>query len=405
MREDEELGRDMDSSFGNGGGEVRFAVIDTETTGFSRYDRIVEFACVTVLDGEIVEEFETLIQPNRDPGPVHIHGITPSILETAPEFESLAGDIATRLHGAMLVAHNISFDLRMLRQEIERVPTMTLDPGQGICSYLMTKKKLSLAAQEAGISQPDHTALGDARVVARMLINRLDHWANPDLRRATCDTTDRPANFTVRRPGAPARRGALSMLALRTAWPRTTRESEVLYLDTLDRCLDDGVLTSKEQAWLTSTAYALRLDDTHREDLHRRYYELLVRRILADGIITREERDLHDKVAAALMIDRPEPVLDDAYEPPEDSLELLPGMKVCFTGVVIIDGNRIHRKELEHLARQKGLQPVKSVTRKCRLLVAGDPLSRSGKAGKARAAGIPVMDGALFHTLIVGGTS
>ncbi len=395
----------MDSSFGNGGGEVRFAVIDTETTGFSRYDRIVEFACVTVLDGEIVEEYETLIQPNRDPGPVHIHGITPSILEAAPEFESLAGDIATRLHGAMLVAHNISFDLRMLRQEIERVPTMTLDPGQGICSYLMTKKKLSLAAQDAGISQPDHTALGDARVVARMLINRLDHWVNPDLRRATCDTTGRPANFTVRRPGAPARRGALSMLALRTAWPRTTRESEVLYLDTLDRCLDDGILTSKEQAWLTSTAYALRIDKTRRENLHRGYYELLVRRILADGVVTQEERELHDKVAAALMINDPELPLDGPDQPPEDSIELLPGMKVCFTGVVIIDGQRVQRKELERLARQGGLQPVKSVTRKCQLLVAGDPLSRSGKAGRARAAGIPVMDAARFHALVVGGAS
>ncbi len=392
----------MDNQFGNAGDEIRFAVIDTETTGFSRHDRILEFACVTVLDGEIVEEYETLIQPNRDPGPVHIHGITPSILEAAPEFESLAGDIATRLHGALLVAHNISFDLRMLRQEIERVPNMTLDPGDGICSYRLTKKKLSLAAQEAGIAQPDHTALGDARVVAQMLINRLDQWVDPDLRQATCDTTDRPANFTIRRPDAPPRRGALSMLALRTAWPRTTRESEVLYLDTLDRCLDDGVLDSKEKTWLTSTAHALRLDATRREDLHRRYYDLLVDRILADGIITTEERELHDKVAAALMVDGYGLFDSEPDEPPEDSFELYPGMAVCFTGVAVIEGTRLHRRDMEHLARQAGLHPVKSVTKKCHLLVAADPRSRSGKAAKARAADIPIMDAARFYTLARG---
>lgn len=101
--------------------DPRLAVVDVETTGFSRYDRIVEFACVTVVDGAVVEEYETLIQPERDPGPVHIHGITPEMLQAAPPFETVAGDISSRLDGAVLVAHNISFDVRMLRQEAARL--------------------------------------------------------------------------------------------------------------------------------------------------------------------------------------------------------------------------------------------------------------------------------------------
>ena len=48
--------------------EPRLAVVNVETTVFSRYDRIVEFACVTVVDGAVAEEYETLIQPGRDPG-------------------------------------------------------------------------------------------------------------------------------------------------------------------------------------------------------------------------------------------------------------------------------------------------------------------------------------------------
>lgn len=376
----------------------RFAVIDTETTGFSRYDRIVEFACVTVMDGAIVEEYETLIQPQRDPGPTHIHGITPSMLDAAPEFSSVAGDIAARLDGALLVAHNISFDLRMLRQEVGRLARMTFDPGEGICTYRLTKLKLSLAAEKAGIPLESHTALGDARAAAQLLLAPSTRWEDSDVATATCHTDGSSSGFTVRRPGAPPRRGALSMLALRTAWPRTTTEAEVLYLDTLDRCLDDGVLSRDEQAWLTSTAHALQLSKRHLQDLHERYYTRLVEQILADGVVTRLEKDLHDKVASALMIDHHDlpPVRPDRSAKP---LELVAGQTVCFTGIAVVDGEKIPRQELEHLARRAGLRPVKSVTRRCNLVVAGDPRSRSGKARKARDLGIPVIDAARFKAL------
>lgn len=380
-------------------GTTRFAVIDTETTGFSRYDRIVEFACVTVVDGEIVEEYETLLQPDRDPGPVHIHGITPSMLETAPDFESVAGDIASRLNGASIVAHNISFDLRMLRQEIGRVPAMTFDAGAGVCTYRLTKQKLSVAALEAGIAEPDHTALNDARVAAQLLLRLAAQGQDLNPSPASCHSERASTAFTVRRPGAPPRRGALSMLALRTAWPRTATEAEVLYLDTLDRCLDDGELTPEEQAWLDSTASALRLSGEQRADLHRRYYARLVRRILADGIVTKLERYLHDKVAAALMInDRDLPA--ETPDPSVDRIRLSPGMAVCFTGVMIVDGERIPRSALERSAAEAGLRPVKSVTKRCALVVAGDTASRSGKAAKARERGIPVINASRFLALV-----
>ena len=381
----------------------KIAVVDTETTGLYRTDRIVEFACVTIIDGEIVEEYETLIQPNRDPGPVHIHGITPSMLEAAPEFESVAGDIAKRLDGALLVAHNISFDLRMLRQEVDRIPAMTFTPGTGICTYRLTRQKLSVAAQQAGIDSPDHTALKDARVSAQLLLGRSSQWAGWDSSPATCRSGSDSTGVTVRRPGAPPRKGALSMLALRTAWPSTTNEAEVLYLDTLDRCLDDGELSYEEQTWLTSTARALQLSEEHRVDMHRRYYERLVRQILADGVVTREERDLHDKVAAALTIEGDERI-GGASEPGTESVELTPGMAVCFTGTATVDGDQIPRPALEHLARQAGLRPVKSVTKKNGgLLVAADVRSRSDKATKARKWGLPIIDATEFMTLIARG--
>ena len=198
---------------------TRIAVVDTETTGFYPTDRIVEFACVTIIDGDIVEEYETLLQPNRDPGPVHIHGITPSMLEAAPEFQAVAGDIAARLDGALLVAHNISFDLRMLRQEISRIPSMTFDPGSGICTYRLTKQKLSVAAQEAGIAQPDHTALRDARTSAQLLLARSDQWSDWISSPATCrwgggvHGPHLPATGSTTQKGRPEHAGAPHGLA------------------------------------------------------------------------------------------------------------------------------------------------------------------------------------------------
>ena len=52
--------------------EPRLVVIDCETTGFSRYDRIVEIAVVT-LDSrtlEPVDEYDTLVNPERDLDPL-----------------------------------------------------------------------------------------------------------------------------------------------------------------------------------------------------------------------------------------------------------------------------------------------------------------------------------------------
>lgn len=62
-------------------GADRIVVVDTETTGVYPSDRIVETACVTLdLDGRVVDEFDTLVDPQRDVGPTWIHRVTPSML-------------------------------------------------------------------------------------------------------------------------------------------------------------------------------------------------------------------------------------------------------------------------------------------------------------------------------------
>jgi DNA polymerase-3 subunit epsilon len=113
-----------------------FVVFDIETTGLygKGNDRIIEIATV-VLDSDldVVERWETLICPERDVGPSHIHGITAADVANAPTFQDLAGDIWHRFEGAIPVSHNLMFDSRFLLAEFAR-SGFKLGNFEGICT-------------------------------------------------------------------------------------------------------------------------------------------------------------------------------------------------------------------------------------------------------------------------------
>lgn len=97
-----------------------YAVIDIETTGGSaRLERITEIA-VYIHDGErIVEEYSTLINPERNI-PYFITsltGITNEMVEDAPKFYEVARRIVEITDGHIFVAHNARFDYSFIRQE------------------------------------------------------------------------------------------------------------------------------------------------------------------------------------------------------------------------------------------------------------------------------------------------
>ncbi|MDE0217266.1 MAG: hypothetical protein OXN79_11920, partial [bacterium] len=92
-----------------------------------------------------------------------------------------------------------------------------------------------------------------------------------------------------------------------------------------------------------------------------------------------------------------EPRADTPTTQPKPVQTLEPGVKVCFTGEAAIT-----RAHLEEMAARVGLEPVPSVTKRCGLLVAADPLSQSGKARTARKYGIPVIGADEFIALANG---
>ncbi|WEH42514.1 DEDDh family exonuclease [Streptomyces sp. AM 2-1-1] len=152
-----------------------YAVVDVETTGLARDDRIVS-AAVYRLDarGEIEDHWYTLVNPERDPGPVWIHGLTSEVLEGAPLFTEIAGQLSEYLAGRVLVAHNAAFDWSMIAREYARA-SVVAPVQQRLCTIALAKElrlplpnhKLSSLASHFGVVQERaHHALDDARVLA-----------------------------------------------------------------------------------------------------------------------------------------------------------------------------------------------------------------------------------------------
>lgn len=152
-----------------------YAVVDVETTGLARDDRIVS-AAVYRLDsrGEVEDHWYSTVNPQRDPGPTWIHGLTSELLADAPLFGDIAGELAERLEDRVLVAHNAVFDWTMLSREYARAER-TAPVHQRLCTIALSKalalplpnhKLESLAAHYGVRQQRAHHALDDARVLA-----------------------------------------------------------------------------------------------------------------------------------------------------------------------------------------------------------------------------------------------
>ncbi|WP_262314666.1 helicase C-terminal domain-containing protein [Lacticaseibacillus parakribbianus] len=107
-----------------------YAVIDLETTGTSvdEGDRIIQFGCAIMADGQIIQTVSQLINPDR-PVPAAIQaltGIHPADLVAAPYFEDVAYMIENLLEGKVIVAHNVNFDYPFLSAELARVGSRPL---------------------------------------------------------------------------------------------------------------------------------------------------------------------------------------------------------------------------------------------------------------------------------------
>jgi DNA polymerase-3 subunit epsilon len=386
---------------------IEYVAFDVETTGFNKNDRIVEIGFVVFKNGQVLEEWSTLLNPQRDVGKTNIHGITASMVSAAPVFEEVVNDIFRIINGRVLVAHQFSFDARMLAQELNKLD-ISGDLGKGFCTMIASRNLLpgtgnSLAAtcEELGIASIDaHHALADARMTMKIFDRISDDGQQVSPASANYQKDFNPSRVLERTAFKREIDDALERIQAFTKkvpFP-TSEEKFVAYLLLLNMAMQDLVISKEEATELHHWAGDLGISSTEIRTLHQGYLDSFIQAALRDGVITLQEREMIEIVSRALNLPVEIPSTPQLIQANEDSLSV--GKRICFTGAAFgFSGNSIQRSELEALASKVGLHPVKDVTKKgCDILVAADESTMSGKAKRAKDFGIPVISVEKFIT-------
>jgi len=163
--------------------DVTFCVVDLETTGGSAADgsQITEIGAVKVKGGEILGEFQTLVNPHTEiPAFIAVlTGISNAMVAEAPSIDAALPAFLEFAQGCVLVAHNAPFDVGFLKHfarqldypwpRFEVLDTVTLARRLVSRDEAPNHKLSSLAAVFEASTTPDHRALNDARATVDVL--------------------------------------------------------------------------------------------------------------------------------------------------------------------------------------------------------------------------------------------
>ena len=161
-----------------------YYVLDTETTGLSATDEIVQ---IGIVDGDGATVFNQLIKPTIPiPGAASaIHGIYARDVADAPSYKAVYIRLSTLLAGQLVVAYNMDFDWRMIQQTGARYRLPDLRTGKRDCAMKQYARfkgarhkngrnyvwhKLGSAARQEGLNVTKaHDALDDARTTLALI--------------------------------------------------------------------------------------------------------------------------------------------------------------------------------------------------------------------------------------------
>ena len=150
-----------------------YVIFDLETTGISpNHDEVIEISALKVKGGEVVDEFNTLVNPGRKIpfGATKVNGITNAMVAEAPAFSHVLAEFLDFAEGLVLVGHNIArFDMKFIWRDAEQyfgeIPQNNyVDTLQVARKHLpkMEHHRLVDLAEHYGISSEGaHRALND----------------------------------------------------------------------------------------------------------------------------------------------------------------------------------------------------------------------------------------------------
>jgi DNA polymerase-3 subunit epsilon len=186
-----------------------FVVVDLETTGGSAgSDAITEVGAVKVCGGEVLGEFQTLVNPGMAINPFVsvLTGITDLMVSGAPSANAVVPAFLEFARGSVLVAHNAPFDVGFLKTACAQLaiawPGFAVVDTAVLARRVLTRdevpncKLATLAPFFHAATMPTHRALDDARATVDVLHGLIGRLGNlgvhslPELRAFTAQVTE-----------------------------------------------------------------------------------------------------------------------------------------------------------------------------------------------------------------------
>jgi DNA polymerase-3 subunit epsilon len=169
----------------------RWTAIDFETASRERAS-----ACalgLAVIEGDsIAERRDWLIQPPGnyfEPMYTRIHGIHADLVAQEPEFDVVWPEIEPYLRGAVVLAHNATFDIGVLRSSLARYGLEVPRTAGYQCTVTLSRRvwpaladhRLSSVCRHCGIELEHHVAASDAAACASIALRCLEENGQPTL--------------------------------------------------------------------------------------------------------------------------------------------------------------------------------------------------------------------------------
>jgi len=169
---------------------VTFCVVDLETTGGGPQAAITEFGAVKVCGGQVLGEFQTLVNPQAHiPAMIAVlTGITNQMVADAPPIGRVLPSFLEFARGTVLVAHNARFDVGFLKRASEALGYQW--PGNAVVDTVALARQTLMPGEVPNVKlatladhfhttiEPSHRALDDARATVDVLHGLLERVGN-----------------------------------------------------------------------------------------------------------------------------------------------------------------------------------------------------------------------------------
>ena len=409
-----------------------FSLIDLETTGLFKNDRIVEISIRKVdFQGNEIEHLNTLVNPERDVGPQSIHKISALDVQNAPVFSELVGNILSIIDNSVLVGHNINgFDIKFLSKEFEKAGLNFIYNEENTLDSLRFAKELKYPlkleklhksiVKGSSIKKINfHNASEDTKALLNIFkTNDFKNWV---LRQQVTpiffeDIPEKSQSLATRGEG----------LESVSSFIESIKYSEKIidlefdefnlnqYSIALQSYIEDKEVSDEEILKLQEFVSEFNISIDEARQIHKHILDTYTDIALLDSKITDEEMYKLRQISKLLGIEN---YLEESIENSSNNniknklldktisvlplkresnfyIEDLKGKLVCFTGdiLVVSSGQEYDKDGLTSVSKNKGINISSSLNKKVDILVAQDVFSQSSKIQKAKNYGIRILD-------------